>query len=123
MGVPNRVAASQSIDAYTALREQLCRDPSLWKTDAELQRQIYRHARLWKWELISKRSRFSSLIHLKKLAAILVMLGFVSWLWFGVSTYQAPRTTFPYYDTQKPVPPWSEPMPLEGNYGRGQEHN
>jgi len=102
MGVPNPIAASQRIDA------------------CELQPQIYHQARLWKRDL--KRPHPLSLIHLKKLAAILIMLGFVSWLWFGVSMYQAPRASFPYYDTQKPVPPWSEPMPLEGNYGRAQEH-
>jgi hypothetical protein len=43
-------------------------------------------------------------------------------LWFGVSTYHAPRPSYPYYDTQKPVPPWSEPMPLEGNRDRGGEY-
>ena len=36
-------------------------------------------------------------------------------MWFNVSTPTAPRPTYPYYDTQKPVPPWSEPTPLEGN--------
>jgi hypothetical protein len=66
--------------------------------------------------------RPSSLTHVKKLAAIIVVLGFAFWLWFGASTYHSPRATYPYYDTQKPVPPWSEPMPLEGNYDRGEEH-
>jgi hypothetical protein len=61
------------------------------------------------------------LTHLKKLAALIVVLGSVFCIWFGVSTYQAPRASYPYYDTQKPVPPWSEPKPLEGNYGRGEE--
>jgi hypothetical protein len=43
-------------------------------------------------------------------------------LWFGVATYLAPRPSFPYYDTQKPLPPWSEPAPLEGNRDRAGEH-
>jgi hypothetical protein len=98
---PNRIAASQEIDTYTELREQIYRDPRLWRRD-----------------VISQRRRPSSLTHVKKLAAIIVVLGFVLCLWFGVSTYHAPRASYPYYDTQKPVPPWSEPMPLEGNYGR-----
>jgi hypothetical protein len=62
------------------------------------------------------------LIQVKKLAAVIAVLGFVFWLWFGASTYRAPRS-YPYYDTQKPVPAWSEPMPLKGNYGREEGHN
>jgi hypothetical protein len=119
---PNPIAASQEIDTYTELREQINRDPSLWSTYAELQKQIYRHPRLWRRDVISQRRRPSSLAHVKKLAAIAVALGFVFSLSFGVSTYHAPGASYPYYDTQKPVPPWSEPMPLEGNYDRGEEH-
>jgi hypothetical protein len=104
-GFPNPIAASQEIDTYT-----------------ELQKQIYRHPRLWRRDVISQRSRPSSLTNVKKLAAIIAVLGFVFALWFGVSTYEAPRASYPYYDTQKPVPPWREPMPLEGNYNRGEEH-
>jgi hypothetical protein len=118
---PNPIAASQEIDTYTELREQINRDPSLWSTYAELQKQIYRHPRLWRRDVISQRRRPSSLAHVKKLAAIVVVLGFVFSLSFGVSTYHAPRASYPYYDIQKPVPPWSEPMPLEGNYHRGEE--
>jgi hypothetical protein len=47
--------------------------------------------------------------------AFVLGLGFVFGMWFNVSTPTAPRPTYPYYDTQKPVPPWSEPTPLEGN--------
>jgi hypothetical protein len=50
--------------------------------------------------------------------AAVIGLGFVFSLWFDVSTPIAPRPTYPYYDTQKPVPPWSEPAPLEGNRNR-----
>jgi hypothetical protein len=57
-----------------------------------------------------------------RLAAVMVLLGLLLCLWFGVSTYHAPRASYPYYDTQKPVPPWSEPIPLEGNDDRGAEH-
>jgi len=86
------------------------------------QEQIYRHPQLWRRDVVSQRPRPSSLSHVKKLAAIILVLGFVFLLQFRVSTYYAPRVSYPYYDTQKPVPPWSEPAPLEGNYGRGEEH-
>jgi hypothetical protein len=102
---PNPIAASQEFDTYT-----------------ELQQQIYRHPRLWGRDEISEPPRLSFLTHVKKLTAIIVVLGFVFWLWFGVSTYHAPLASYPYYDTQKPVPPWSEPMALKGNYHRGEEH-
>src|SRR5262245_13791069 len=64
----------------------------------------------------------SSFAHVQKLAAIIVALGFLFWLWFGASTHHAPRASYPYYDTHKPVPPWSEPMPLEGNHDREGEY-
>jgi len=101
---PNPIAASREIHTSTKLWEQ-----------------IYLQARSWKRTVISHRLPSSS-THVKKLAAIIAVLGFVFALWFGVSTYHAPLTSYPYYDTQKPVPPWSEPMPLKGNYHRGGEH-
>jgi hypothetical protein len=55
------------------------------------------------------------------LAAITGTLGFLFGLWFGIPTHHAPRPSYPYYDTQKSVPPWSEPMPLEGNRDKGGE--
>lgn len=119
---PNLIAASQETDTYTELREQINRNPSVWSTYAELQQQIYRYPQLWRRDVISQRPRSSSLIHVKKLAATIVGLGFVLCVWFGVSTYHAPRASYPYYDTQKPVPPWSEPMALQGNYDRAQQH-
>jgi hypothetical protein len=119
---PNLIAVSQEIDIYTELREQIYRDPSLWSTYAELRREIYRQPRLWRRDVISQRPRPSSLTHVKKLAAIVAVLGFVFCLGFGASTYRAPQPSYPYYDTQQPVPPWSEPMPLEGNYHRGERH-
>ena len=57
--------------------------------------------------------------HVKEATAIIVVLAFLFGLWFGVSTHHPPRASYPYYDTQKPVPPWSEPAPLEGNYNTG----
>ena len=49
----------------------------------------------------------------KRVASIIAMLGFLLiGLWFGISTRQTRQPIYPYYDTQKPVPPWSEPMPL-----------
>jgi hypothetical protein len=116
----NLIAASRETHTYTKLREQIYRDPSLWSTYAKLRKQIYRDPSLWSRDVISQRSRSSSLTNVK-LAAIIVMLGFVFWLWFGVPTFHATRVSYPYYDTRKPVPPWSEPMPLEGNYDRGGE--
>jgi hypothetical protein len=115
---PTPIAASNEIQSYAQRREQIYRDPSLWSTYAELLRQIYRHPWLWRRDVISRRARPSLLTDVKKLAAIIALLGFVFWVWSGVSTYRAPRPSYPYYDTQKPVPPWIEPMPLEGNYNR-----
>ena len=114
---PNPIPASHEIHSHTELREHIYRDPSLWSTYAELQQQIYRYPRLWRRDVISQRLQPSS-THAKKLAAVIVVLGFVFCLWFGVPTYRPPLTSYPYYDTQRPVPPWSEPMPLEGNYDR-----
>ena len=53
--------------------------------------------------------------HVKQLAAIVALGCLFIGLWFGVSTSHAPRPSYPYYDTQKLVPPWNEPTPLEGN--------
>jgi hypothetical protein len=102
---PNPIAASHGIHSHTELREQ-----------------IYRYPRLWRRDVISQRPHPSS-THARNLAAVIVVLGFVFCLWFGVSTYRAPLASYPYYDIQKPVPAWSEPMPLEGNHGREQRYN
>src|ERR1700757_47105 len=102
----NPIAASREIHAYTELRQP-----------------IYRHPWLWRRHAILQRPRPSPLSHAKKLAAIIVVLGFVFWMCFGVLTRDAPRASYPYYDTQKPVPPWSEPTPLEGNYARAERRN
>lgn len=61
--------------------------------------------------------------HIKRVAAIVAALSFLFvGLWFGVSTRHAPpQSSYPYYDTQKPVPPWSEPMSLKGNHDKGRE--
>jgi len=120
---PNPIAAPREIHSHTELREQIYRDPLLRSTYAELQQQIYRCPWLWRRDAISQPPHPSSFIPIKKLSAVIVMLGFVFCLWFGVSTYRPPRASYPYYDTQKPVPPWSEPMPLEGNYSREKSHN
>ena len=67
----------------------------------------------WTRDVISQSHPF-----LFTLAAIMAALGILFGLWFGLSTYHAPRPSYPYYDTQKPVPQWSEPTPLEGNLDR-----
>jgi hypothetical protein len=56
--------------------------------------------------------------HVKQVTVIIAVLAFLFGLWFGVSTHHAPPPSYPYYDTHKPVPPWSEPAPLEGNRDR-----
>ena len=61
--------------------------------------------------------------HVKRVATIIASLSFLFVaLWFGVSTYHAPRPNFPYYDTQKPVPPWREPAPLKGNHNTVEDY-
>jgi hypothetical protein len=90
-------------------------------TYTELRQQIHDDLPLWTRDVISQRRPFL-LTHVKQLAAIIAVLTLLFGLWFGVSTYHAPRPSYPYYDTQKPVPPWSEPMPLEGNRERGGEN-
>jgi hypothetical protein len=52
--------------------------------------------------------------HTKRVAAIIAALSFLFvGLWFGASTRHAPpQSSYPYYDTQKPVPPWSEPKAI-----------
>ncbi len=90
-------------------------------TYAQLLQQIHHDPPLRTRGVISQRPPFL-LTRVKQLAAIIAALTFLFvGLWFGVSTYHAPRPSYPYYDTQKPVPPWSEPTPLEGNRDRGGE--
>jgi hypothetical protein len=88
-------------------------------TDSELRQQIPCNPRLWTGDIISQRPPFL-FIRIQQLVAI-VTLGFLFWIWFDVSTHHAPRPSYPYYDAEKPLPPWSEPTPLEGNYDKGGE--
>ena len=97
------IAVPHQIHTYTELRQQIHHDPLLWTRD------------------VISQSRPFLLTHFKQLAAIIAVLAFLFSLWIGVSTYHTPRPSYPYYDTQKPVPPWSEPMPLEGNRDKGGE--
>ena len=98
------IAVPHHIHTYTELLQQIHDDPPLRTRD-----------------VISQRPPFP-FIHVKQLAAVIAALGCLFGLWFGVSTYHTPRPSYPYYDTQKPVPPWSEPTPLEGNHDRQGEH-
>ena len=86
------------------------------QTYTEFGREIQHHQRFWTRNTISQRPRVL-VIRIQQLIAV-GTLGFLLWLWFDVSTYRAPRPTYPYYDTQKPVPPWREPARLQGNYSR-----
>jgi len=79
--------------------------------------QTHSYTKLRRRDVISQRPPFL-FTHVKQLAAVMAALTLLFGLWFGVSMYQAPRPSYPYYDTQKPVPPWSEPTPLEGNRER-----
>jgi hypothetical protein len=100
----NPIATSPQTHTYTKLRQQIHHGPPLSTQ-----------------HVISQPPPFL-FTHAKQLAAIIAALTLLFGLWFGVSTYQAPRPGYPYYDTQKPVPPWSEPTPLEGNRDRGGEY-
>ena len=95
--------------------------PHQIQTYTEFQQQIHHDPPLWARDIISQRPRFL-FTHVKQLAAIIAALTFLFGLWFGVSTYSAPRPSYPYYDTQKPVPTWSEPTSLEGNRDRGGDY-
>ena len=94
---------SSDIHSYTGFPQQIHQDPPPWARD-----------------VMSKRRSFL-LIRISQVIAI-ATLGFLVWLSFAVSKRHTPRPTYPYYDTQQPVPPWSEPPPLEGNYAKTGEH-
>ena len=98
---PKPIAACHQIHTYTKLRQQIYHDAPLWRRDAISQR------------------RQSFLTHVKQLAAIIVALGLLVWLWSSVSPYHAPPASHRYYDTQKPLPQWSESMPLKGSHDKG----
>ena len=100
--VPRRfesIAMSPQVHTYTELRQENRQDQSFWTRN-----------------VISQRPR-ALVTRIQQLVA-LATLGVLLWLWFGGSRYQSPQPSYPYYDTQKPVPPWSEPALLEGNYSR-----
>jgi len=67
--------------------------------------------RLWTRDVVSQSPPL-----LFTLAAIMATVGILFGLWSGGAlTQHVPRASYPYYDTQNPVPPWAEPTPLEGN--------
>jgi len=90
-GLAKSMAVPHQIHTYTELRQQVHHDPLLWTRD-----------------VISQRRPFL-LSHVKQLAAIIAVVAFLFGLWINVSTYHTQRPSYPYYDTKKPVPPWSEP--------------
>ena len=73
---------------------------------------------LWTRDVIAQRPAFS-FTYLKQVTVIIAVLAFLFGFWFGVSTRHTLRASYPYYDTQKQVPPWSEPAPLESNHNTG----
>jgi hypothetical protein len=90
-GLAKSIAVPHQIHTYTDLRQQVHHDPLLWTRD-----------------VISQRRPFL-LSHVKQLAAIIAVVALLFGLWINVSTLHTPRPSYPYYDTQKPVPPWSAP--------------
>jgi hypothetical protein len=90
---------SPQVHTYTAFRQEIQQDQSFWTRN-----------------VISQRPR-ALVTRIQQLVA-LATLGVLLWLWFGGSRQQLPQPSYPYYDTQKPVPPWSEPAVLEGNSSR-----
>jgi hypothetical protein len=88
--------------------------------ESALHRAHRKPRRLRTQNVIPRRAPFL-FTHAKQPAAIIAALAFLG-LWFGLSTYHAPRLGYPYYDTHKPVPPWGEPAPLGGNHDRGEEN-
>ena len=60
--------------------------------------------------------------HVKEATVIITVMAFLFGLWFGVSTHHTPRAIYPYYDMQKPVPPWNEPAPLESDRKSGADY-
>ena len=64
-------------------------------TYPELPQQTDRHPPLWRPDVIFKRPSFF-FTHVKQLAAIIVALGFLFWVWFAVLNYTAPRPSYPY---------------------------
>jgi len=101
---PKPIAGAPQIHTYTKLRQQIHHDLPLWTRD-----------------VISQRLPFL-FTHFKQLAAIVAVGCLLVGLWFGISTHHAPRPSYTSYDTQKLVPPWNEPTPLEGNHDRGGEY-
>ena len=97
------VCVPHQIPTYTALLQQI------------------HHPPLRTRDVTSRRHPFLPAF-IKQIAAIIAVMTFLFGLWFGVSMYRTPRPSYPYYDTQKPAPPWSEPTPLEANRDRGGEH-
>ena len=96
------VCVPHQIPTYTALLQQI------------------HHPPLRTRDVTSRRHPFLPAL-VMQIAAIIAVMTFLFGLWFGASMYQTPRPSYPYYDTQKPAPPWSEPTPLEGNRDRGGE--
>src|SRR5207248_9146183 len=103
VGATKQICDPHQIPTYTALQQQITPQP------------------LWTRNVTSRRHPFLSTL-IKQLAAIIAVITLLFGLWFGVATYLAPRPSYPYYDTQKPLPPWSEPTPLAGNRDRAGEH-
>jgi hypothetical protein len=89
-------------------------------TCTELRSQIHGDLPQWTRDVISQRHPFL-FTHVKQLAAIFALGCLFVGLWLGVSMHHTPRPSYPYYDTQKPAPPWSEPTPLDGNDDRDGE--
>jgi len=94
--------------------------PSQIDSHAEVWKQIQPGSHVRTRDVTSKASR-SLFVRVQQVVAI-GAIGFLFWLWFSASKDHTPLPSYPYYDTQSPVPPWSEPAPLAGNYNRKGEN-
>ena len=103
VGATKPICVPHQIPTYTALLQQI------------------HHPPLRTRDVTSRRHTFRPTL-IRQLLAIVAVMTFLFGLWFGVARYRTLRPSYPYYDTQKPLPPWSEPTPLEGNRDRGGEH-
>ena len=101
---PKPIATSHRIHNYTELRQQIYHEPPPWRRAVIAQRPP------------------SFFTRVKQLAPIILVLGILIWIWFGVLAYHAPRSSDPYYDKQNPVPQSSELTPLKGNHERRGEY-
>jgi len=120
---PRSVGPKSHTECATSFVRQVMTKSTLTLTQSglhavllEQQRRIHRHPPLWTRGLMFKRS--PSLFVRIQQVVVIAALAFVFWLGLGLTKDHASGPSYPYYDTQAPVPPWTEPATLKGNYDR-----